>query len=40
MSNKNGSALTVGGPGFYKVTDRVFTPKTSTGYDFGIRHAF
>ncbi|WP_422089078.1 porin [Variovorax sp.] len=40
VSNKNGAALTVGGPGFYKVTDRVFTPKTSTGYDFGIRHAF
>ena len=40
VSNKNGAALTVGGPGFYKVTDRVFTPKTSTGYDFGVRHAF
>ena len=36
-SNKNGAALTVGGPGF--VTG-AFTPKTSTGYDYGIRHAF
>jgi predicted porin len=38
ISNKNGAALTVGGPAF--VTTGVFTPKTSTGYDFGIRHAF
>ncbi|KIQ32479.1 hypothetical protein RT97_12045, partial [Variovorax paradoxus] len=39
VSNKNGAALTVGaGPGF--VTTGGFTPKTSTGYDFGIRHAF
>ena len=38
VSNKNGAALTVGGPAF--VTTGVFTPKTSTGYDFGIRHAF
>jgi predicted porin len=37
VSNKNGSALTVGGPAF--VTG-AFTPKNSTGYDFGIRHAF
>ena len=37
VSNKNGAALTVGGPGF--VTG-AFTPKNSTGYDFGIRHAF
>ncbi|WP_395321267.1 porin [Variovorax sp. UC74_104] len=40
VSNKNGAALTVGGPGFYKASEGVFTPKTSTGYDFGIRHAF
>jgi predicted porin len=42
VSNKNGAALTVGGPGFYNlnVTGNVFVPKTSTGYDFGIRHAF
>jgi predicted porin len=38
VSNKNGAALTVGGPNF--VTAGGFTPKTSTGYDFGIRHAF
>ncbi|MDM0004580.1 porin [Variovorax sp. J22G73] len=38
VSNKNGAALTVGGPAF-TITGG-FTPKTSTGYDFGIRHAF
>ncbi|GER21227.1 porin [Variovorax boronicumulans] len=38
VSNKNGAALTVGGPAF--IPNAVFTPKTSTGYDFGIRHAF
>jgi len=38
VSNKNGAALTVGGPAF--VTTGGFTPKNSTGYDFGIRHAF
>ncbi|MDQ0015975.1 putative porin [Variovorax boronicumulans] len=38
VSNKNGAALTVGGPAF--VTSGGFTPKTSTGYDFGLRHAF
>ncbi|WP_431112875.1 porin [Variovorax paradoxus] len=38
VSNRNGTLLTVGGPGF--VTNG-FAPKaTSTGYDFGIRHAF
>ncbi|MGJ7503775.1 porin [Variovorax sp. ZT5P49] len=40
VSNKNGAALTVGGPAFYNAAAGVFTPKTSTGYDFGIRHAF
>ncbi|WP_198086364.1 porin [Variovorax sp. E3] len=45
ISNKNGAGLTVGGPGFYNPAapsayNGVFTPKTSTGYDFGIRHAF
>jgi predicted porin len=40
VSNKNGANLTVGGPGFYNTPAGVFTPKTSTGYDFGIRHAF
>jgi len=38
VSNKNGASLTVGGPAF--IANGVFTPKTSTGYDFGIRHAF
>jgi len=38
VSNKNGAALTVGGPAF--ISNAVFTPKSSTGYDFGIRHAF
>ncbi|WP_285414933.1 porin [Variovorax sp. efr-133-TYG-130] len=40
ISNKNGAALTVGGPGFYQNAAGTFTPKSSTGYDFGIRHAF
>ncbi|MET3179322.1 UNVERIFIED_ORG: putative porin [Variovorax guangxiensis] len=40
VSNKNGAALTVGGPSFYNNTAGAFTPKSSTGYDFGIRHAF
>ena len=39
VSNKNGAGLTVGGPSFYNAGG-VFTPKSSTGYDFGIRHAF
>ena len=38
VSNKNGAAFTVGGPAF--VTTGGFTPRSSTGYDFGIRHAF
>ena len=38
ISNKNGAALTVGGPAF--ITTGVFAPRTSTGYDLGIRHAF
>ncbi|QFZ81909.1 porin [Variovorax paradoxus] len=38
ISNKNGAALTVGGPAFFN--DSTFTPKTSTGYDFGLRHSF
>jgi predicted porin len=37
VNNKNGAALTVGGPAF---AIGAFTPKNSTGYDFGIRHAF
>ncbi|ADU35389.1 porin [Variovorax paradoxus] len=38
VSNKNGANLTVGGPAF--LSNGTFTPKNSTGYDFGIRHAF
>ena len=38
VRNKNGAGLTVGGPSF--VTAGGLTPKTSTGYDFGLRHAF
>jgi predicted porin len=38
ISNKNGAALTVGGPAF--ITTSVFAPRTSSGYDLGIRHAF
>ncbi|EJL74127.1 hypothetical protein PMI12_03094, partial [Variovorax sp. CF313] len=40
VSNKNGAGYTVGGPAFYNNAAGVFTPKSSTGYDFGIRHAF
>lgn len=38
VRNKNGAALTVGGPAF--INNATFTPRVSTGYDFGIRHAF
>ncbi|MDM0020705.1 porin [Variovorax saccharolyticus] len=39
VNNKNGADLTVGGPAF--VTEGgVLTPKTSTGYDLGLRHSF
>ncbi|MCY1236938.1 hypothetical protein D9M72_496140 [compost metagenome] len=38
VRNKNGAALTAGGPAF--VQSAGLTPKTSTGYDFGIRHVF
>ncbi|MNV51681.1 Outer membrane porin protein 32 precursor [compost metagenome] len=38
IRNSNGAALTVGGPAF--ISTGVFTPKTSRGYDLGIRHAF
>jgi len=37
IDNKNGASLSVGGPAY--VTG-AFTPKRSTGYDFGLRHAF
>jgi len=42
VSNKNGAGLTVGaGPSFVTaVNDFAFRPKTSTGYEFGIRHSF
>ncbi|QNK71628.1 porin [Variovorax sp. PAMC26660] len=38
VSNKNGAALSTSNLLFSNNT--TFTPKTSTGYDFGIRHAF
>ena len=44
VRNNNGASLTVGGPSFLtsiaSVPGQAFTPKTSIGYDFGIRHAF
>ena len=43
FNNKNGYDLILGGPNFVsKVTGvpGVYTPKSSTGYDFGLRHAF
>jgi predicted porin len=38
VSNKNGASLSVGNQPY--ISNSVFTPKNSTGYDFGIRHAF
>jgi predicted porin len=40
VSNKNGAALSVGNQPYANNAANVFTPKNSTGYDFGIRHAF
>jgi predicted porin len=41
IRNRNGAGLTVGGPAFVTgFAGQTFAPKTSTGYDFGIRHAF
>jgi predicted porin len=40
VTNKDGAGLTVGGPSFFNNKAGDFTPKGSTGYDFGIRHAF
>jgi predicted porin len=44
IRNKDGAALTVGGPSFVTTSaaapGQVFQAKTSTGYDIGIRHAF
>lgn len=36
ISNKNTAGYTTGGPGFY-AAGTTFTPKSATGYDFGIR---
>lgn len=38
VSEKNGASLVAGGPAFTGTP--AFTPKSSTGYDVGIRHAF
>jgi predicted porin len=41
LRNKNGAALNLGGPAFVtSFSGAAYAPKTSTGYDFGIRHAF
>ncbi|MBO9515689.1 MAG: porin [Variovorax sp.] len=41
ISNKDGAGLTVGGPGYVSTYNgATLTPKTSTGYDLGLRHAF
>ncbi|MDM0011343.1 porin [Variovorax sp. J22P168] len=43
VNNKDGADLTLGGPNFYQpaaVYNITLTPKSSTGYDVGIRHAF
>ena len=41
IRNKNGAGLTLGGPSFVtSFGGAAYAPKTSTGYDFGIRHAF
>ena len=42
IRNKNGAGLTLGGPSFVTSFGGRWPtpPKTSTGYDFGIRHAF
>lgn len=37
IDNKNGAALSVGGPSY---VSGAFSPKRSTGYDLGLRHAF
>ncbi|MNP95029.1 Outer membrane porin protein 32 precursor [compost metagenome] len=38
LRNKNGAAITIGGPAYLRSASLV--PTTSTGYDVGIRHAF
>lgn len=40
VNNRNGAALPVGNPSPAFVSDAVFTPRSSTGYVLGIRHAF
>ncbi|MBB3181928.1 porin [Variovorax sp. Sphag1AA] len=42
VNNKNGADLTVGGPNYFtaNAVTGALTPKSSTGYDLGIRHAF
>jgi len=40
VKNKDGASLITGGPVFYTATNIPTTPNSSTGYDFGIRHAF
>jgi len=42
VNNKNGADLTVGGPNYFTANTVTgpLTPKISTGYDIGIRHAF
>jgi predicted porin len=38
ISNNNGAGLRVGGPAFPVVVGGI--PRSSTGYDFGLRHSF
>ena len=41
VNNKNGADLTLGGPAFVTTSSGAkMTPKSSTGYDLGIRHSF
>ncbi|MDM0014791.1 porin [Variovorax sp. J22P168] len=43
ISNKDGADLTLGGPTFYTTTTALtgtMTPKSSTGWDVGLRHSF
>ncbi|MBN8750615.1 Outer membrane porin protein 32 [Xylophilus ampelinus] len=41
ITNKNGAGLSLGGPSYVTAqSGATYTPKTSTGYEFGIRHSF
>lgn len=42
IDNKNGADLTVGGPSYYAqaVNGAAPIPRSSTGYDLGVRHVF